>query len=471
MALAAGPKTKNLKPLPYRRAPVPWIEACVGKLYPWQRDVLRDLTAPDRPRVAYIQIPRKQGKTRLAATLALVEMCLKKQRQIYCIADSERNLDSALMQEIRDMIYGSDQLRESLHIYKDKVECPETGSFIKTRASNFAASQSINPHLVLFDEVHMQRDDKIWAGMQMAGAARTDALLLGITTPGYDLTSMAHGLYQQVKAANTSMYGRIWESDPAADIDVRENWQVANPCYTMPGFAASMESDRELLAEHQFRRFRLGQWTATESAWLRYGVWDDLANPQGLPPAGTRVWLAFDGSYSGDSTALIGCTHEGYVFVVGCWENPNPSTRGWRVPRDDVMATVAGAFEHWDVQELICDPPYWQSEIAQWAARWNVRGRPDRVIEFPTWSRQLMAPATTTFHAAVMDGALTHDGDPRLARHIANCVVNTTPQGDVITKASADSPAKIDLAVAAVLAFSRASVSVSKPKAPAFVHF
>jgi phage terminase large subunit-like protein len=466
MALAAGPKKKNLKPLPYKRAPVPWIEACVGKLYPWQRDVLRDLTASDRPRVAYIQIPRKQGKTRLAAVLALAELCLKKQRQIYCIADSERNLDSALMQEIRDMIYASDQLRDSLHIYKDKIECAETGGFIKTRASNFAASQSINPHLVLFDEVHMQRDDKIWSGMQMAGAARTDALLLGITTPGYDLTSMAHGLYQQVKDGKTSMYGRIWESDPAADIDNRDNWKHANPCYTMPGFAASMESDRELLPEHEFRRFRLGTWTATESAWLKYGVWDDLASPHGLPPDGTKVWLGFDGSYSGDSTALVGCTHEGYVFVAGCWENPNPSRRGWRVPRDDVMATVAGAFEQWDVRELICDPPYWASEIAQWGAMWG-----DRVIEFATYSRARMAPATTAFYAGVMDGKLSHDGDPRLARHVSNCVVKGTGQGDVITKASPDSPAKIDLAVGAVLAYSRASVSVSKPKAPAFVLF
>lgn len=462
MVLAAGPKTQKLKPLPYARAPVPWIEACVGKLYPWQAAALRDLTAKDRPRVAYIQVPRKQGKTRLAAALALCELCLKKQRQVYCIADSERNLDSALLQEIRDMIYGSALLKDSLHIYKDKIECPETGSFIKTRASNFAASQSINPHLVLFDEVHLQRDDKIWAGMQMAGAARPDALLLGITTPGFDLTGLAHSLYERARAGTSSMYSKIYEGDPAAEIDDRDNWRVANPNHSVPGFMESMESDRELLAEHQFKRFRLGNWTATESAWLPYGAWSALAQPQGRPADGTRVHLGFDGSYSNDSTALVGCTDKGYVFVLGCWEHDG--SKDWRVPREEVELAVADAFRRYRVVELACDPWYWESEIAEWHARWG-----DKVIEIPCNSIARLAPACTTMYSAVMEERISHDGDHRLARHIANCVVKSTGVGDVIVKADRNSPAKIDLAIAAVLAVSRWAVTAAKPRAPAFV--
>lgn len=463
MALAAGPKSRNVAPLPPKRAAVPWIEHATGeKLYPWQREILRDLTANKRPRVAYIQVARKSGKTRLAAALALCEVCLKQQRHVYAIADSERNLNSVLIRELRDLIGGSEHLRDSIHIFKDRIEVPETGSFIQTRPSNFKASQGINPHLVLFDEVHLQRDDTIWSGMQMAGAARPDALLFGVTTPGYDLTSMAHGLYTAVKADDPTIYGRIYEGDPSAAIDDRENWKRANPCYTRPGFAEALEFDFQRLPEHEFRRFRLGQWTATESAWLRYGAWDSLAHPIPTPPDGTKVWLGFDGSYSGDSTGLVGITDEGHCFVVGCWENPGK--KGWRVPRQDVNETVAEAFTRWNVQEIVCDPPYWESELAEWAARWG-----DRVIECPTYSRARFGPACTGFYAAVMDKRITHDGDPRMARHVANAVVKPSPQGDVIVKADKDSPAKIDLAVAAVLAHSRASVSVPRKRAPAFV--
>ena len=464
MALKAGPKSQERKPLPYKRAAVPWIEHAIGqKLYPWQREELRKLAGPKRPRKYYISIGRKNGKTRLAAVLAIAEACLKQRRHIYCVSDSKDSVDGALMLEIRELIRGSEHLRDSAHIYSSSIEFPETGSVIKAVANKYESGNSINPHLVLFDEVHLQKTDKLWIAMRMAGAARPDALLLGITTPGYDLTSLAHNLYQQVKAG--TLDGRIWESDPALDITDRTTWKTANPCYDLlPGFADGLEDDfaDPSIAEHEFRRWRLGQWLASESAWLPHGVFRGLAVATDEPPKGTRVWLGFDGSFSGDSTALVGCTHDGHLFVAGCWENPGK--QGWRVPRDDVHATIEAAFDHWDVQQLVCDPAYWESDMAQWDARW-----PKRVEEFRTNVMARMAPATFGFYAAVMDGRLTHSGDARLIRHVANCVTKTTPQGDVITKVSKDSPAKIDLAVAAVLAYSQASISVSKPRAPAFV--
>src|SRR6185295_8354225 len=111
-------------------------------------------------------------------------------------------LNSVLVRELRDLVGGSEYLRDSIHVFKNHIEVPETGSFCETRPNNFRASQGVNPHLVVVDEVHLQRDDQLWSGFQMAGAARADALLFGITTPGYDLTSMAHGLYTAVKAGD-----------------------------------------------------------------------------------------------------------------------------------------------------------------------------------------------------------------------------------------------------------------------------
>jgi phage terminase large subunit-like protein len=453
MALKSGAKSRNVRPLPPPLPACRWAELVTGeKLYRWQAEVLKDLAVPKRPRVAYVQVPRKSGKTRLAALLALTEACLKPRRHIYAVSDSERNLNSVFFRELRDLIGASEHLRDSLHIFQTSVEVPETGSFIESRANNFKASQGINPHLVIFDEVHLQKSDSIWSGMQMAGAAREDALLFGITTPGYDLTGLAHQLYTAVKAGDPTVYGRLFEAPPGAGLDDRKAWAKANPAYRRRGFRAALEFDRRRLPEHEFRRFRLGQWTATESAWLPYGAWDACRSDRVVEP-GEPVWLGFDGSYSGDSTALVGCTEDLHLFVAGLWESPGHD--GWRVPRDDVLATVEAAFEAWDVQRLVCDPPYWGRELAEWSARWG-----DRVLEFSTNSRARMAPACTTFFAAVMDGALTHDGDPRLARHLSNAVVKSSPLGDVITKPDKDSPAKIDAAVAAVMALSEAATEV-----------
>jgi phage terminase large subunit-like protein len=454
MALKSGAKSQVKAGLP----PVSdgiceWVERVTGdSLYPWQANELQVLTATIRPRVAYLQMGRKNGKTRLAALLALCEACLKERRHVYAISDSERNLNSTLMRELRDLIFGSPALDAAIHVFQNKFEVPSTGSFIETRPNTFRASQGINPHLVLFDEVHLQKNPDTWSGMQMAGSARPDALLLGITTPGYDLTSLAHGLYTQVKAGAPGLYGRIFEADPAAGIDDEGAWAAANPCIDRPGFLEDLRHQRETLPEHEFRRFRLGQWTATETAWLPYGVWDSLAVSARGPEDGEPIWLGFDGSYSGDSTALVGVTRDRHVFVVGAWENPGRP--GWRVPRDDVEETLMAAFDRWKVVELLCDPPYWGREIAEWSARWK-----NRVVEFPTFSRARMAPACTAFYSAVLEGGLSHDGDPRLARHVANAVVKPSPLGDYITKADKDSPAKIDLAVAAVIAYHAAATS------------
>lgn len=423
---------------------------CRVELYPWQADQLRAVGGEQRPRVAYTQVARKNGKSLTAATLALSELCLLDERHIYAVSDSERNLNSVLIREIRNLVHRSSELSDAVHVFKWGLECPATGSFIEVRPGNFRASQGINPHLVLFDEVHLQRSEEIWSGFQMSGAARADALLYGITTPGYDLTSLAHELYQQVRAGKEGIHGTIFEPhNPSADIDDLDAWRQANPCIDNPGFLDGLRFDRTTLPEHEFRRFRLGQWTATASAWLPYGAWDRCALPTRTVEAGEKVVLGFDGSFSGDSTALVGCTLDGHLFVVGCWENPG--RKGWRVPREEVEAKIEEAFSTYTVVELVADPPYWQRELGEWAKRYGEK----RVLEFATNRRERMAPASTAFYAAVMEGKVTHDGDRRLARHVSNCVVKATAQGDVVTKADKDSPAKIDLAVAGIIAHQR----------------
>lgn len=452
MALPAGPKTRRTpldlskRPRELGAARVWFMRHVAGmKLYPWQARVIRQFGRARRPRVGYVQVPRKNGKTLLAAALALTELTLLPRRHVYAISDTERNLNSVLIRELREIINARAQLRDALNVFKWGIECPETGSFLEVRPGRFTSSQGINPHLVLFDEVHLQRAGDTWAGMQMAGAARADALLFGITTPGYDLTSLAHELYLQARSDEIASV--IFEAAGDAAYSDRAQWRKANPLYKV--LRDTLEHDYRTLPEHEFRRFRLGQWTASASAWLPYGAWDALERCE-APAEGERIVLGFDGSFSGDSTALVGATLAGDLFVVGVWENPGH--KEWRVPRGEVSAAVRAAFNKWRVIELAADPPYWQRELEEWGAEY---GRA-RVLEYPTNQAQRMGPATTAFYAGVLEGRIRHDGSATLARHLANATIKPTAQGDVIVKAHKHSPAKIDAAVAAIIALERA---------------
>jgi phage terminase large subunit-like protein len=79
-----------------------------------------------------------------------------------------------------------------------------------------------------------------------------------------------------------------------------------------------------------------------------------------------------------------------------------------------------------------------------------------------------MIPATTRFYEAVMNQGLTHSGDPRLARHLSNCMIKTDSRGSRLSKDHKGSPRKIDLAVAAVMALERACTEPEPTPTPQF---
>lgn len=459
--LKAGPKDQAAASavLPETETAVEWTAITQGPLYRWQAPVVDKLTGRGRPRVAYVQVARKNGKSRTAASIALRDCGLGK--QVFLVADSRDSLNLALFSEIRSLIRKSPVLSAAMLTYKDHIECPSTGGNIHILANNVEATQSINADTIVVDEVHLQKNDQLWNGAVLATAAMDDPLVLGITTPGYDVTSHAHDLYQQVKAG--SLFGFIYEpSNPDCGLDDLEALTEANPILlSKPGMLEVFAFEREKLPVHDYRRFRLGQWTTAATAWLPYGAWDARKVSRELVP-GEKLWIGFDGSFSGDSTGLVAVTADGFVFVLGCWESPG--VKGWRVPRDEVLSCVARAFAAYDVQAMFCDPPYWQREILDWDKQY-----PGKIIEFPTFSRARMAPACTTFYTAVLEGKLTHNGDDRLRRHIGNCVTQPSPQGDFVTKQHKDSPAKIDLAIAAIIAVAHARLNMAKVHVPVWV--
>lgn len=202
-----------------------------------------------------------------------------------------------------------------------------------------------------------------------------------------------------------------------------------------------------------FRRYWLNQRSARAERMFSYLRWLELeAKPRRDVARDEEVVLFFDGSYSRDSTGIVGVTVEErpHVFVVAAWEAPHGQPH-WRTPRLEVDAAIADAMERYRVLELACDPPGWHHDVEEWADRYG-----DVVTRFETYKPSLMGPATDTFEQVFREGGLTHDGDERLARHIGNCV-GAQRRGYVVpVKEADDSPNKIDLAIGAVGGVSRA---------------
>jgi hypothetical protein len=199
------------------------------------------------------------------------------------------------------------------------------------------------------------------------------------------------------------------------------------------------------------RRYYLNQVVRADvERWMPPAEWAQCARP-GAVPDGARVVIGFDGSFSGDSTAIVVAQIDAkpHVDVVRCWENVT-SDPDWRVPIGDVEDELRGACRRWRVREIVADPHLWSRSLE------ILSKERLPVVEFPQ-SPSRMIPATARFRQAIVNGTASHSGNADLTRHVENAVVKVSSRGEQIAKDWKSSPRKIDLAVAAVMAFERAS--------------
>lgn len=436
----------------------PWQTRLLGGLFARRADGRR------RHRTALVGLPRKNGKSALGSSIALCELFTGPQGgEVYsCAADREQA--RIVFGVAKRMIEADPELSAMAKPYRDAVEVPETGSVYRVLSSEAFTKEGLSPTLVVFDEVHAQPSDELWNVMTLGSGARQDPLVLGITTAGVmtdgrGRESLCHRLWDygcrvaSGEVDDPSFFFSWWAAKPESDHSDRKVWKASNPGFGDLVDPEDFEATVRQTPENEFRTKRLNLWVSSAEAWLPFGSWEGLEGGS-RPEPDTRVVLGFDGSYANDSTALIGCTvgDDPVMWVEGLWERSERAEDGWRVPVSEVVAKVEAAFATFDVVELAYDPYIWRSETERWEDAFGAR-----VQSFNTTSAQRMAPACTRFFTAVADRLIAHDHDASLARHLANSVTKETPQGTVIVKDSKMSPRKIDAAVAAVVAFDRAS--------------
>lgn len=427
------------------------------KLRKWQLEIVAGLfpSKGNRPRQAAVVLPRANGKTSLAAVLSLYALFADNEEgaQVAFVASdlrqasigfnmARRMLDLSPELSARAVVYGSDTPR---------IYVPGTDSTLMALPSDPKSLQGFSPSFCVVDELHVVNDE-VWEAMTLASGKRERSMVLAVSTPSDEITSVMWSLVKRGREApDPQFYFKEYGAPEGHPSDCEHCWKIANPALDDFLFRDAMTAVHKTTREGAFRRFRLAQWLVGADKWLPFGAWDACADASRIVPDHERVTLFFDGSASGDSTALVGCTiTDPHLFVINVWASPDGDAR-WRVPRGEVGRTVQAAFLKYDVVEMATDPWGWRSEIEAWSERW-----PARVVEWPTNVIHRMGPATDRTFQAVVSKQLTHDGDSRLAEHIGNANAKSTPSGDVIVKDRKWSPHKIDAAVCAIGAYDRA---------------
>ncbi len=208
-------------------------------LLDWQKRVLGDIfgTLNDdgsrRYRVGYIELPKKQGKSTTLAGVALYGLVCDNEpgAEIYGAA-SDREQAGIIYREAASMVRASPSLSKRLEV----IDSRKT---IVDRQTNSFRAEGLNIHMLLFDELHAQRDRRLWDALRYGGAARRQPLILSITTAGYDRRSICWEQHAYAEkciadpAYDPTFYGCIYAAPPECATDGSwkspKVWRKANP--------------------------------------------------------------------------------------------------------------------------------------------------------------------------------------------------------------------------------------------------
>lgn len=467
------------------------------KLLSWQEQIIRDIFGVIKPNgyrqfnTAYIEIPKKMGKSELAAAVALLLCCGdgEERAEVYgCAAD--RQQASIVFEVAADMVRMCPALNKRVKILTatKRIVYTPTNSFYQVLSAEAYSKHGFNIHGVVFDELHTQPNRKLFDVMTKgSGDARMQPLYFLITTAGTDTKSICYETHQKAldilegRKIDTTFYPVIYGAEEGDDWTDPKVWKKANPSLGitvgLDKVKAACESAKQNPAEENaFRQLRLNQWVKQAIRWMPMEKWDRCAftvNPDDLE--GRVCYGGLDLSSTTDITAFVLVfppedETDKYRILPYFWipeEQMDLRVRRDHVPydvweRQGFLQTTEGNVVHYGYIEKFIEnlgEKYNIREIAfdRWGAVQmvqNLEGMGFTVVPFGQGFKD-MSPPTKELMKLVLEERIAHGGHPILRWMMDNIFIRTDPAGNI--KADKEkSTEKIDGAIATIMGLDRA---------------
>lgn len=467
------------------------------ELIDWQEQIIRDIFGilkEDGYRqftTAYIEVPKKCGKSELAAAVALYMLCADQEQraEVYgCAAD--RDQASLVFDVACDMVKLCPSLNKRCDIRPSKksIEFPLTNSKYKALSAEVAGKSGVNVSALIFDELWVQKDRKFFDMMTVGTSdARRNPLHFIITTAGNDTNSICYELHQKAvdilegRKHDPNFYPVIYGADMEDDWTDPAVWQKANPSLGITiGMdkveAACEQAKQNPLKENSFRQLRLNQWVKQSVRWMPMDKWDACAFPVPEKALEGRVcYGGLDLSSTTDITAFVLVfppedEEDKYSFLPYFWipeETLDLRVRRDHVPydlweRQGYLMTTEGNVVHYGRIERFIEELGERFNIREIAYdRWgavqmvqNLEGMGFTVVPFGQGFKD-MSPPTKELMKLTLEKRVAHGGHPVLRWMVDNIAIREDPAGNIKAD-KAKSTEKIDGAIAAIMGLDRA---------------
>lgn len=265
-----------------------WQCFIVGSIFGWKRksDGMR------RFRTAYIEVPRKNGKSTLISGIGLyLFICDGEPGAEVYTAATKRDQARITHGEATRMVKSSPALRKRVKVVKDNLHIEATHSKFEPLGADADTMDGLNVHAALVDELHAHKTRAVWDVLETATSSRRQPLMLAITTAGFDQTSFCYEMHEYcIKILNgtvqdDTVFTYIATIDEGDDPFDPLTWRKANPNLGI----SKKEDDMERLALkakempsflNNFLTKHLNVWTQQAERWIDLRLWDENAgNP------------------------------------------------------------------------------------------------------------------------------------------------------------------------------------------------
>lgn len=467
------------------------------ELIDWQEQIIRDLFGILKPNgyrqfnTAYVEIPKKMGKSELAAAIALLLTCGdgEERAEVYgCAAD--RQQASIVFEVAADMVRMCPSLNRRVKILtaSKRIVYEPSNSFYQVLSAEAYSKHGFNIHGVIFDELHTQPNRKLFDVMTKgSGDARMQPLYFLITTAGTDTNSICYETHQKAidiiegRKKDPTFYPVIYGASESDDWTDPKVWKKANPSLGITvgidKVKAACESAKQNPGEeNSFRQLRLNQWVKQAVRWMPMDKWDKCAFAVDESELEGRVcYGGLDLSSSTDITAFVLVfppldEDDKYIILPYFWIPEDNLTL--RVNRDHVpydawerqgtLQTTEGNVIHYGFIEKFIEQLGERFNIREIAFdRWgavqmvqNLEGMGFTVVPFGQGFKD-MSPPTKELMKLTLEEKIAHGGHPVLRWMMDNIFIRTDPAGN-IKPDKEKSTEKIDGAVATIMALDRA---------------
>jgi phage terminase large subunit-like protein len=473
------------------------------ELMAWQEQIVRDVFGVvDKDghrqfRTAYVEVGKKNGKSELAAAVALYLLFADGEAgaEVYsCAADI--NQASIVYGVAKSMVEQCADLRSLAKLVPStkRIVFPHTNSFYRVLSSETKSKQGFNVSGLIFDELFAQQTRELFDTMtKYTGDARRQPLYFLITTAGRDKTSICYEIHCKAKdvvsgaKVDPSFYPAVFGIEEGDDWEDERVWRRVNPSIgvTIPygTVRAAYEQARQNPAEEMhFRQFRLNEWCNADVRWMPMDRWDACGEDiDETDFEGRGCYCGLDLSSTGDLTALVLVfPPEGddkrYTVLPFFWLPEDAIDL--RTRRDHVPYAVwkkAGVFN--TTEGNVVDYDYIVAHTGKLAERFRIReiaydrygaekirrdleelGAEHGFTVFPFGQGFVsMSPPSKDFLQFVMEGRIRHGHHPVLDWNIANTIVDMDAAGNIKPN-KRKSTEKIDGTVALVMGLARATI-------------